>query len=130
VPRDVELGVHLCYGSYGGRHWKEPESTANMVEVHNRLRAALDRPVDYLHMPVPVERSDEAYFAPLVGLKLDPRTKLFLGLVHDSDGVAGTRKRIATAARYAGNFGIATECGFGRRPPETIPNLLRVHAEI
>jgi hypothetical protein len=25
-------------------------------------------------------------------------------------------------------FSIGTECGFGRRKPETIPELLRVHA--
>lgn len=130
VPRDVELGVHLCYGSYGGRHWKEPESTANMVEVHNRLAAKLARPIDYLHMPVPADRDDEAYFGPLAGLKLDPKTKLFLGLVHDSDGADGTRRRMRAAAKYARDFGIATECGFGRRPPETIPGLLRIHAEV
>jgi len=130
VRRDVELGVHLCYGSYGGRHWKEPESTASMVEVHNRLIEKLDRPIDYIHMPVPVDRGDDAYFKPLSGLKLHPRTKLFLGLVHDSDGVEGTRRRIAVASKYAREFGIAAECGFGRRPPETIPNLLRVHAEV
>jgi len=130
VPRGVELGVHLCYGSYGGRHWMEPESTANMVEVHNRLAAMLERPIDYLHMPVPVARSDDAYFAPLRGLKLGGGTRLFLGLVHDTDGVPGTRKRIAAAEKYIADFGIATECGFGRRPPETIPNLLQVHAEV
>ena len=130
VPREVELGVHLCYGSYGGRHWKEPESTANMVEVHNQLAAALARPIDYLHMPVPADRSDETYFAPLAGLDLNKRTKLFLGLVHDSDGAPGTRRRIAAAEKYARDFGIATECGFGRRPPETIPGLLRIHAEL
>lgn len=130
IPRDVELGVHLCYGSYGGRHWKEPESTANMVEVHNRLIEKLARPIAYIHMPVPVDRSDEAYFRPLSELRLHPRTKLFLGLVHDSDGVQGTRRRIAVASKYAKEFGIAAECGFGRRPPETIPGLLRVHAEV
>ncbi len=130
VPRDVELGVHLCYGSYGGRHWKEPESTASMVEVHNRLIGQLHRPIDYIHMPVPVDRDDDAYYTPLSQMKLDPQTTLFLGLVHDSDGVEGTRERIAVAAKYARGFGIATECGFGRRPPETIPNLLRLHAEV
>ena len=72
----------------------------------------------------------EGYFAPLLGLKLRRETKLFLGLVHDSDGVEGTRARIAAAARYASDFGIAAECGFGRRPPETIPHLLRVHSEV
>jgi len=130
VPRDVELGIHLCYGSYGGRHWMEPESTANMVEVHNGLVEKLKRPIDYIHMPVPVDRSDDAYFTPLMRLKLNSRTRLFLGLVHDTDGVEGTKKRIAIAQRYAPEFGIAAECGFGRRPPETIPNLLRLHAEV
>ena len=100
-----------------------------MVEVHNRLAGKLERPVDYIHMPVPVDRADDAYFKPLQEMKLAHETKLFLGLVHDSDGVEGTRKRIAVAAKYARGFGIAAECGFGRRPPETIPNLLRVHAE-
>jgi hypothetical protein len=129
VPLEVELGIHLCYGSYGGRHWKEPESTAEMVEVHNRLAGRLSRPIDYLHMPVPVERNDDAYFAPLADLKL-ATTKLFLGLVHDTDGVEGTRQRVAAAAKYRHDFGIATECGFGRRPPETIPHLLQVHANV
>ena len=130
VPREVQLGVHLCYGSYGGRHWKEPESTANMVEVHNRLTGRLSRPINYIHMPVLANRNDDAYFAPLLDLKLDPCTKLFLGLVHDTDGVEGTQKRIAVAERFVRNFGIATECGLGRRPPETIPALLRVHSEV
>jgi len=80
-------------------------------------------------MPVPVDRADDAYFKPLKEMRLDPKMKLFLGLVHDTDGVEGTRKRIAVAAKYARGFGIAAECGFGRRPPETVPNLLRVHAE-
>lgn len=130
VPEDVELGIHLCYGSYGNRHWKEPDSTGKMVEVHNRLAGGLSRPIGYIHMPVPVDRTDDAYFAPLRDLKLDPATKLFLGLVHDTDGAEGTRRRIAVAQKYARDFGIATECGFGRRPPETIPDLLRVHSEV
>jgi hypothetical protein len=130
VPSDVQLGVHLCYGSYGGRHWKEPESTANMVEVHNRLIGRLSRPIDYIHMPVPADRNDDAYFRPLVRLNLHPQTRLFLGLVHDTDGVEGTRKRITVAEKYMRDFGISAECGLGRRPPETIPNLLRVHSEV
>jgi hypothetical protein len=81
-------------------------------------------------MPVPADRNDDAYFKPLQELRLGRDTKLFLGLVHDTDGVMGTRKRIAVAEKFVSDFGIATECGFGRRPPETIPNLLRVHSEV
>ena len=79
-------------------------------------------------MPVPRDRADDAYFAPLAGLRLRPETELCLGLVHHTDGVEGTRRRLATARKHARAFSIATECGFGRRKPETIPELLRIHA--
>jgi hypothetical protein len=80
-------------------------------------------------MPVPRDRSDEAYFEPLQRLELRPETELCLGLVHYTDGVAGTRKRLATAEKFVRDFSIGTECGFGRRDPVTIPELLRIHAE-
>jgi hypothetical protein len=130
VPRGVELGIHLCYGDYGHRHWKEPASTANMVEVHNGLVAQLARPIDWLHIPVPRGRDDDDYFAPLAGLRLRPETKLYLGLIHLTDGVEGAHRRMAVAAKYIGDFGIATECGFGRRPPGTITDLIALHAAV
>ena len=37
---------------------------------------------------------------------------------------------IAAAQQVGPRFGIATECGMGRRPPETIPALLRLHAAL
>jgi hypothetical protein len=79
-------------------------------------------------MPVPRDRCDDAYFEPLRRLEHRPETQLCLGLVHYTDGVGGTRRRLATAEKYVKNFAIATECGFGRRPPQTIPELLRIHA--
>ena len=51
-------------------------------------------------------------------------------LVHMTDGVAGARLRLAQATKYVTDFGIATECGFGRQPPETIRPLLDLHREI
>ncbi len=130
VPLGVELGIHLCYGSYGNRHWKEPDDAANMVEVYNRLASTVSRPIDYVHMPVPVNRDDDEYYRPLSSLKLRAETKLFLGLIHDSDGVEATRRRIDVAQKYAKDFGIATECGFGRRESNAIPGLLRIHTEV
>src|SRR5262249_26142385 len=64
------------------------------------------------------------YFEPLRRLKLRGDTRLSLGLVHFSDGVPGTRKRLATAEKYVGDFLIATECGFGRYPPEAVSKVL------
>jgi len=49
--------------------------------------------------------------------------------VHLSDGIDGTRRRMAAASQARATFGIATECGFGRRPPETVRRLLEIHAE-
>jgi hypothetical protein len=48
-------------------------------------------------MPVLRNRNDDAYFAPLRRLTPHPETELYLGLVHFTDGVEGTRRRIATA---------------------------------
>ena len=44
--------------------------------------------------------------------------------------LTGTRARLATAKKYAKDFSIATECGFGRRDPATLAELLRIHAEV
>src|SRR6266567_3889687 len=107
VQADVELGYHICYGDAGDK-----------------------RTINWIHMPVPRNRTDDAYFAPLRDLQLHPETELYLGLVHFTDGVEGTRQRIAAAQRVVTNFGVATECGFGRRPPETIPDLLRIHSAV
>jgi hypothetical protein len=130
VPAAVELGYHLCYGDYGHKHFKEPTDAAVLVEVANAIAARAERPIQWVHLPVPRDRDDDAYFAPLRNLRLRPETELYLGLVHLTDGVAGTRRRLQAAERVVPDFGIATECGFGRRPPETIPELLRIHAAV
>lgn len=129
VPAEVELGYHLCYGDRGHKHFKEPTDTANLVEVANGVSARVKRTIEWIHLPVPRNRDDDAYFAPLRNLKLKPETELVLGLVHHTDGVEGTRRRMQAAAKVVKNFGIAAECGLGRRDPKTIPALLRIHAE-
>jgi hypothetical protein len=81
-------------------------------------------------MPVPQDRTDEPYFAPLQNLTLPSATRLNLGLVHEADGLEGARERMRTADKFAADYGISTECGLGRRPPEAIPDILRLHLEI
>jgi hypothetical protein len=65
-------------------------------------------------MPVPIDRTDDAFYAPLKNLQLREETELYLGLVHAQDGVKGTSRRIETAKKYAPTFGIASECGISR----------------
>jgi hypothetical protein len=130
VPADVDLLYHLCYGDSNHRHVVEPTDMVDMVEFANRLARNIKRPIALIHMPVPRNRSDDAYFEPLQRLALQPETELCLGLVHYTDGVDGTKQRLATAKKYAAKFSVATECGFGRRDPRTIPELLRIHAAV
>ena len=129
VPADIDLLFHFCYGDAGHRHVVEPTDMGDMVNYANRLAGQLKRPIAQIHRPVPRDRSDAAYFAPLRRLQLDPTTRLCLGLVHYTDGLDGTRKRLETARQFVRDFAIGTECGFGRRDPATIPALLRMHAE-
>src|SRR5262249_35960697 len=129
VPDGIELGYHLCYGDFEHTHMLQPPSLAVSVEITNAIAAAVRRPIGWVHMPVPRDRHDDAYFAPLHDLKMHPETKLYLGLVPPR-GAAGGRPRLSQpASRYVSDYGIATECGWGRRPKETLPALLRIHAE-
>jgi hypothetical protein len=130
IPAGVELGYHLCYGDADHRHFREPEDLSKLVRLANGIAAGLMRPLDWIHVPVPRDRADAAYFAPLAALRLPPPARLHLGLVHRSDGAAGAWRRIRAARAFVRDFGVGTECGLGRRPPETIPDLLKLHAEI
>lgn len=130
VPAGVELGYHFCYGSFGGKHFVEPKDTGAMVRLANAISRGMRRRVDWYHMPVPIGRSDDAYFAPLDDLRLPAGCRLNLGLIHDTDGLPGTLARIAAAQRHFPDFGIATECGFGRRDPASVQALLDLHATL
>ena len=129
IPDDVELGLHLCYGDFAGKHFIEPKDAAAMVDFANALSRTIPHRLAYIHMPVPVDRSDDAFHRPFRDLKLNAGTALFLGVVHAKDGAEGTKARIAAARRYAPDFGIATECGMARaRSEEIVRSLLKIHA--
>ncbi len=126
IPSEVVMGLHLCYGDLGHKHVVEPQDLGIVTRMANAARAAVTRPIDFYHMPVPRDRTDDAYFEPLGDLDIG-EGKLFLGLVHHTDGLEGTNRRIATAKRHIEDFGISTECGWGRRRKETIPELIEIH---
>jgi hypothetical protein len=123
------LGFHFCYGDLAHHHLVEPADLSVSVRMANLAISSAKRGVDWVHMPVPMNRSDDAYFAPLHGLK-GGDTKAFLGLIHLHDGVEGSLKRVEVARRYLRAFGIATECGLGRRSRETLEEVLRIHREV
>ena len=127
VPPGVELGVHLCYGNPGGRHLVEPKDTSVLVDFCARVLPRIRRELNWLHMPVPIERDDDAYFKSLAKLHLSAETEFYLGLVHPRDGLDGGRRRINAAARFSPPFGVATECGLRFFPADSIHELLALH---
>ncbi|MBN9612562.1 MAG: hypothetical protein J0H64_03715 [Actinobacteria bacterium] len=131
VPADVEVGVHLCYGDVAEKHFVEPGDTAILTRFANLVAATARRPLTWLHLPVPIERDDDGYYAPLAGLELPTETELYLGLVHREDGTEGAARRIEAAQRHvARSFGVATECGFGRAPEGTTVPLFAAHRAV
>jgi hypothetical protein len=130
VPADVPVGFHLCYGDVEEAHFVQPKDAGVLATVVRGLLERSPRPLAYVHLPVPIERDDEAYFAPLADLPLPEGTDLYLGLVHHEDGVDGALRRIAAASTAVPRFGIGTECGLGRGPEERMVPLLDLHRRI
>jgi methionine synthase II (cobalamin-independent) len=129
VPSDVELGFHLCYGDMDAKHFVEPIDLSKAVSLANLIIANAGRAVNWIHMPVPMDREDAAYFAPLATLQRTSGMELYLGLVHAKDGVPGTVRRMKAASAFVKDFGVAAECGISRaRTPEQARDILRVHA--
>ena len=126
VPEDVELGYHLCYGSPADEHLVMPRDAGILVEMLNGIDAAVTRKIEFLHVPVPRDRTDDGYFQPLQDLDIDRDIELYLGLIHHDDE-AGDAARIDTARKFLDEFGISTECGWGRTDPARVPGLLDSH---
>lgn len=130
IPDAVGLGYHLCYGSMGNRHWKEPDDLDVCVSTATAVSRGVRRPIDYFHMPVPVDRDDDDYFAPLDNLRIEQKTKVYLGLIHAADGVEGVSRRSAAARMHLQRFGLSTECGWGRMAGPEVTALLDLHQRL
>lgn len=129
VPEPIELGYHLCYGSPKDEHLIQPKDSTNMVEITHGILAAVKRSIQFIHLPVPKERDDDAYFEPLTKLKLPEETDLYLGLVHFNDE-EGDARRLKKAREFVVLNGVGSECGWGRADPGRVPSMLISHAKV
>ncbi|GKZ65740.1 hypothetical protein AnigIFM60653_003195 [Aspergillus niger] len=130
IPAEIPLGFHLCYGDLGHKHFVEPEDLSLLVDLANNIHKRIHpRPITWVHMPVPKDRDDIAYFEPLKKLELSQHARLYLGVVHAHDE-EGTRRRIQTAKSVVSDFGVATECGMGRTPAEELPSILEISRNV
>ena len=122
IPSDVALGYHFCFGTLGGWPRFQPDDLSQVVGLANGFVAASGRRVDWVHIPV-LDRSDDAFFAPLKELK-PQGARVYLGAIHN---MARFRERIATARKFLQEFGLGAYCGFGRMPVSELPNVLTDH---
>lgn len=130
VPAGITLGYHLCYGSMGNKHWKEPEDLGICVSTANAIAQGVNRKIDFFHVPVPIDRDDNAYAAPLGDLAIGDRTLMYLGLIHGADGANGAARRITAARKHLDRFGLSTECGWGRMEADEVMPLLELHGQL
>lgn len=129
IPLAVPLAFHLCYGDLRHKHFVEPADSGLLVRLANEIVRVIGEgdkhTIEWIHMPVPRDRNDAAYFEPLKALDLRG-ARLYLGLVHANDE-KGTRAKIhAARSVYRGDLGVATECGMGRTPPEELDSILTI----
>jgi hypothetical protein len=139
VP-SVPVGMHLCYGDYGHRHFKQPESLRMQVNLVNAVTSATQRSLNFVSFTVPQGRNDSAYFEPLAGLTTGADTELCFALVpyHPDDQAPGTTAEqiehidaaLINSPSGARHWGICTECGMGRVDGPDVPRLLDLHSQI
>lgn len=127
IPEETLLGYHWCYGTWGGWPMTAMEDLDLCVRMSNEAKKRTGRRLDYVHMPV-IRQPDERFFAPLDDLDVGD-TKVFLGIVHHTDGVEEFRARRDLARKHLQDFGIASVCGYGRVDPELLPEILKTHVQ-
>jgi hypothetical protein len=124
LPAEAGLGFHFCFGTFGGWPAFAPADLGRAVELINASIVAAGRRTDWIHIPM-LDRADETFYAPLA--RLEPGdARIYLGMIHNMHSF---RERLAAARKFVPSFGLGAYCGFGRTPPERLPQLLEDHLE-
>lgn len=126
IPSKVELGYHFCYGSPVDAPLVQQKDMGVIVDFCNLIAERLSRRLDFVHLPVSQPDADADFFQPLERLNLAPETEPYLGILHPKVP-GGDSTRIKLAQRFLPSFGVATECGWGRKSQESIDAILDVH---
>jgi hypothetical protein len=122
IPDVIRLGFHFCFGTFGGWPAFAPADLNRTVELINTTVARVDRRVDWVHIPT-LDVLDQAFYAPLANLDVKG-ARIYLGAIHN---MATLKPRLDIARKFLPEFGLAAYCGFGRTPPEQLPQILRDH---
>ena len=129
IPPGVQLGYHFCHG-----HERAPPGAPlrrPAARRHGQRAVAQPRPVARLG-PSPGARAAASTCASSRRSASSPcarRRRLYLGLLHPSDGLVGARARIVAAQRFVHDFGVATDCGWARHRPQDVEPLIELHRD-
>jgi hypothetical protein len=93
-----------------------------MVEIVNAVSSGVRRPIQLFHLPLPKPHTDDAYFAPLAGLKLRLETELY-SISFTATTWPATSLASLPLGAISGWDGVATECGMARGDPARFPAL-------
>jgi hypothetical protein len=123
VPREVALGIHFCFGTFGGWPRFAPDSLGPTVELANEVLKSTDRQFEWINIPT-LDRTDEGFYAPLKNLRHPSSTEIYLGAIHTMETIV---QRLNVARKFLPQFGLAAYCGFGRLRAEDIPQIITDH---
>lgn len=124
VPAQVQLGVHLCFGTFGGWPRFAPSDLGEAVSLTLGIVRSSSRAMDWIHIPT-LDTLDKAFYAPLARLE-GIATRIYLGMIHSMESF---EERLAVARQFLPSFGIAAYCGFGRLTRAEMDGIVEDHLE-
>ena len=116
---NAATGHRLCELRAASRTRSDDGRVMKLVQLHPRRS---QRQVDWLHIPL-LDRTDDAYYRPLSSLR-PVKTRIHLGLIHN---MRNFERRFAAARTHLPDFVVAACCGFGRRKPSGLDDVLQEH---
>jgi hypothetical protein len=125
IPDDVELGFHLCYGDFGGKHFFDPVTARHLVDIANAIARSVRHAIAYIHLPVPLPRATDEFFAPMKSSK--GAWKSISVSFTPSDGVEAPNA--SRLAQICAEIRDRDGCGFARaRKADLVRRLIDIHA--
>ncbi|MEC8644458.1 MAG: hypothetical protein VXX78_03755 [Pseudomonadota bacterium] len=122
IPQSVSLGLHLCFGTFGGWPRFAPTTLAPTVSFANAAIHAAGRRMDWVNIPT-LDVIEDSFFAPLADLNFS-ETRVFLGAIHNNTTL---KARLKVAQKYLPKFGLSAYCGFGRLEPDAMAGIIEDH---
>ena len=129
VPGDVQLGYHFCHGHE--RHHTRAATTRAAARRDRERAVAEPRPLARLDPPPRAGRPRRrALLRDARAAAAASRDAALPRCAPPEDGVAGAEARIVAAQRFVHDFGVATDCGWGRHRSQDVAALVELHRRV